>query len=260
MIIFVAQECKKAWANLRDAYRRAIKKNATVSGQKTKYLKKWKYELEMNFLKPYMKERETVSSVEAQSDVENNSSSTEDDETFSENETNQSNNIAMESISSPDENIIHSTLPAPSQTFCVPQPKKIMTPKKRKKTGRCTTSESASSHLMKYIIEKEKEEEVKSNNKTEIDVIDKFFQSMSLTVKQFSPYHQHLAKTRVFSVISELELEHLKSQQLHQQQNMSGFQSIPQSTQAYTLSPIEHPSDSDTSTSIGNFFQTFTQN
>lgn len=213
----------------------------------------------MNFLKPYMKERETVSSIEAQSDVEKNSSDAEDDENFSENETNQSNNIAMESISSPDENITHSTLPEPSQTFCVPQPKKIMTPKKRKKKECCTTSESASSQLMKYIIEKEKEE-VKSNNKTEIDLIDKFFQSMSLTVKQFSPYHQHLAKTRVFSVISELELEHLKSQQLHQQQNMSGFQPIPQSTQTYTLSPIEHPSDSDTSTSIGNFFQTFTQN
>ncbi|VVC30831.1 Hypothetical protein CINCED_3A021955 [Cinara cedri] len=75
----------------------------------------------MNFLKPYMKERETVSSVEAQSDVEKNSSDTEDDETFSENETNQSNNIAMKSISSPDENITHSTLPAKSQTFCVPQ-------------------------------------------------------------------------------------------------------------------------------------------
>jgi hypothetical protein len=165
-----------------------------VSGQKTKYLKKWKYELEMNFLKPYMKERETISSVEAQSDVEKNSSDAEDDETFSENETNQSDNIAKESISSPDENITQSTLPAPSQTFCVPQPKKIMTPKKRKKTECCTTSESASSHLMKYIIEKE----VKSNYKTEIYVIDNFFLSMSLTVKQFSSYHQHLAKTRVF--------------------------------------------------------------
>jgi hypothetical protein len=111
---------------------------------------------------------------------------------------------------------------------------------------------------MKYIIEKEKEEEVKSNYKTEIDVIDNFFQSMSSTVKQFSPYHQHLVKTKVFSIISKLDLEHLKLQQLHQQQNTSGFQSIPQSTQAYTLSPIEHPSDSDISTSIGNFFQTFT--
>lgn len=231
-----------------------------MSGQKTKYLKKWKYELEMNFLKPYMKERETISSVEAQSDVEKNSSATEDEETFSENETNQSNNIAMESISSPNENITHSIPPAPSGTFCKPQPKKIMTPKKRKKPECRTTSESASSHLMKYIIEKEKEEEVKSNKKTEINVIDQFFQSMSLTVKQFSPYHQHLAKTRVFSVISELELEHLKSQQMHQQQNISEFQSIPQSTQAYTLSPIDHPSDSDTSASIGNFFQTFTQN
>lgn len=83
---------------------------------------------------------------------------------------------------------------------------------------------------------------------------------MSLTVKQFSPYHQRLAKTLVFSVISELELELLQSQQLDQQQSISVFQSIPQPTQAYTQSPIEHQSDSDTLTSISNLFQTFAQN
>lgn len=68
------------------------------------------------------------------------------------------------------------------------------------------------------LIEKEQKEELKWSNKTnEVKVIDQFFQNMSSTVKQFSPDHQHLANTRVFSVISELELDHLKSQQLHQQ-------------------------------------------
>lgn len=61
---------------------------------------------------------------------------------------------------------------------------------------------------MRYIIEKKKEEEVKANTeKNEINVIDQFFQNMGSTVKQFSPYLQHLAKIRVFSVISELELD-----------------------------------------------------
>ncbi|KAF0750769.1 variant-silencing SET domain-containing protein-like [Aphis craccivora] len=52
---------------------------------------------------------------------------------------------------------------------------------------------------------------------------------MGSTVKQFYPYHQHLAKTRVFSVISELELDHIKSQKLHEQQyqqNISALQPI----------------------------------
>jgi len=39
---------------------------------------------------------------------------------------------------------------------------------------------------MRYIIEKEKKEEVKANTeKNEINVIDQFFQNMGSTVKQF---------------------------------------------------------------------------
>jgi len=39
---------------------------------------------------------------------------------------------------------------------------------------------------------------------------------MSSTVKQFSPYHQHLAKTKIFSIVSEIELENLESIQQQQ--------------------------------------------
>jgi len=258
MFFFVAQECKKAWANLRDAYRRAIKKSATVSGQKAKIFKKWKYESEMEFLKPYMKERETVSSVDTKSDVEESSSD-------SENEINKSSNITVDSINSPEENITNSTPSELSPKFSKPQPKKIMTPKKRKKNEGHASSESASSHLMRYIIEKEKKEEIKANTeKNEIDVIDQFFQNMGSTVKQFSPYHQHLAKTRVFSVISELELDHINSQKLHeqqyrqkdQQQNISALQPIFHSPQD-TDGSISHHSDSETSSNLGNFLTTF---
>jgi len=161
-----------------------------VSGQKAKNVKKWKYELEMEFLKPYMKERGTVSSVDTKSDEEKSSSDSENELNYSKNEINKSGNITMESIISPEENITNSTPSELSPKFCKPPSKKIMTPKKRKKNEGHVSSESASSHLMRYIIEKEKIEEVKAK-----------------TVKQFSPYLQHLAKTRVFSVISELELD-----------------------------------------------------
>lgn len=272
MFLFVAQECKKTWANLRDAYRRAIKKSATVSGQKAKNLKKWKYESEMEFLKPYMKERDTISSVEPKSDVEKSSSDSENELNFSKNEINKSGNITMESIISPEENIANSTPSEgyhPSELspkFCKPPPKKIMTAKKRKKNEGHASSESASSLLIRYIIEKEKKEEIKANTeKNEINLIDQFFQNMGSTVKQFSPYHQHLAKTRVFSVISELELDHIKSQKLHeqqyqqqyQQQNISALQPIYHSTQNYTDGSISHHSDSDTSSNVGNFLTTF---
>ncbi|KAF0703279.1 variant-silencing SET domain-containing protein-like, partial [Aphis craccivora] len=56
-------DCKKTWNNLRDAFRRAMKKSQTTSGQSAKYIKKWKYEEEMSFLRPHMRERDTISSL-----------------------------------------------------------------------------------------------------------------------------------------------------------------------------------------------------
>lgn len=82
----------------------------------------------------------------------------------------------MESIISPEENITNSTPSELTPEFSKPQPKKIMTPKKRKKNEGHASSESASSHLMRYIIEKEKKEEIKANTeKNKINVINKFF-------------------------------------------------------------------------------------
>jgi hypothetical protein len=56
---------------------------------------------------------------------------------------------------------------------------------------------------------------------------------MCSTVKQFSPYHQHLAKTKIFSIISEIELENLGSIQQQQlfhprSQSISNFDVQPQ--------------------------------
>lgn len=39
---------------------------------------------------------------------------------------------------------------------------------------------------------------------------------MCSTVKQFSPFHQHLANTKKFSIVSEIELENLGSIQQQQ--------------------------------------------
>jgi len=88
----------------------------------------------MEFLKPYMKERETVSSsVDTKSNEEKSSSDSENELNYSKNDINKSGNITMESIISPEENITNSTLSELSPKFCKPPPKKIMTPKKIKK-------------------------------------------------------------------------------------------------------------------------------
>ncbi|KAL5246180.1 hypothetical protein ACI65C_013588 [Semiaphis heraclei] len=79
-----AQICKKTWIGLRDAYRRSSKKLITVSGQKSKFIRKWKFSDEMEFLKKHMKERETISSVKRVSDDDTELSNSNNEKTRSE--------------------------------------------------------------------------------------------------------------------------------------------------------------------------------
>jgi hypothetical protein len=39
-----------------------------------------------------------------------------------------------------------------------------------------------------------------------IDPIDAFFKSNAATVKTFSPYHQNICKSRIFVIVSEVEM------------------------------------------------------
>lgn len=44
-------------------YRKALKRNKTNSGQATKIIKKYKYEDQLNFLKEFLQERDTITNV-----------------------------------------------------------------------------------------------------------------------------------------------------------------------------------------------------
>lgn len=73
---------------------------------------------------------------------------------------------------------------------------------------------------MKYIIE-QKNTEQSTPKKANLMLWVNFFLSICSTVKQFSPYLQHFAKTKVFQIISELELDHLKQNQSLSQSTMT---------------------------------------
>lgn len=49
--------------------------------------------------------------------------------------------------------------------------------------------------------------------KRELDALELFFSSICATVKQFSRYNQMVAKNKVYTVISELELKHVLEEQ-----------------------------------------------
>lgn len=96
------------------------------------------------------------------------------------------------------------------------------------------SSESASSTLMKYLLEKKDEEQLEEKKK-ESSAMDQFFLSMCSTVKQFSPYNQHLVKTKIFP---EIELDSLR-----QTQQQPLFQPIPLSTSNFNLQSGMHVED-----------------
>lgn len=75
-------------------------------------------------------------------------------------------------------------------------------------------TETASSVLMKYLVESDKKETKETANDHPIDI---FFNSLAATVKTFSPEYQHMAKSKLFNVVSELEWAHLQSKNTNYQ-------------------------------------------
>jgi hypothetical protein len=62
--------------------------------------------------------------------------------------------------------------------------------------------ETASAVLMKYLVESDKERQAEPP----VDPIDAFFKSIAATVKTFAPYHQNICKSRIFEIVSEVEM------------------------------------------------------
>ena len=60
----------------------------------------------------------------------------------------------------------------------------------------------ASAVPMKYLVESDKERQAEPP----IDPTDAFFKSIAATVKTFSPYHQNICKSRIFAIVSEVEI------------------------------------------------------
>lgn len=223
-------DCKKTWNNLRDAFRRAMKKSQTTSGQSAKNIKKWKYEEEMSFLRPHMRERDTISSLnlsDGESEANNDENGIveveEGDIDFDIN----SSNTESPTTSSSAENKIR------SQKLSLGQKELTKTNIRKQPTG------SASATLMEYIIKTKEQNNV---TETQQDGLDHFFLSIASTVKKFTPYNQNLAKAKIFSIVSDLELSELKPSQEQPYQSGNTPSSafiLPQSTQF--PQPYLHP-------------------
>ncbi|XP_017755456.1 PREDICTED: uncharacterized protein LOC108547438 [Eufriesea mexicana] len=182
-ILDKAKECKKQWNSLRDCYRRALKKRKKVKSAQIGKIRKWKYENELSFLVPFIKERKSNSqfnmSTNDKSDVDITSNICIDMPCTQQ----------MEEQASPE--------PRDSATEISSAKKRI-----RRRT------EAMSPVFMDFISSNKYENTQPRDDTNDIDL---FFQSMASTVKKFSPYNQAVAKARIFSIISEVEIQALSS-------------------------------------------------
>lgn len=182
---------------MRDQLRKAIRKNITKSGQAAEHKKKWKYEDSMSFVIPFFKERETQSNIGEPDSLSDGSNDEHEGMesvviTGDTSEKNSNNNINQKCTASPKKSSSRYSL------------------NKRK----FEKTETASSVLMKYLVESDKQETKATANDHPIDI---FFNSLAATVKTFSPEYQHIAKSKLFNVVSELEWAHLQSKNTNYQ-------------------------------------------
>jgi hypothetical protein len=174
MLIVTDVSCKRRWINIRDQFKKSLNRRKTRSGQAAdSNIKKYKYEEVLNFLMPHIHERSTISSMEQPPE-------------------NDSDTVNSQVMASTDDET-REEVGASNGDADIHQHEN---PRKKRKI---VPTETASSVLMKYIIE---------NNKKQNDYkhpIDAFLEGLAPTLKNLPPYYQHLAKGKIFSVVQEIE-------------------------------------------------------
>ncbi|XP_069689134.1 uncharacterized protein [Periplaneta americana] len=194
--------CKIRWISLRDQLRKALKKKMTRSGQAAEMNRKWKYEDCMSFIIPFFKERAT----------HNNRASPENMDEELDNEGEKAFEQNNEDVTeNPTEEVENEPLIAPKLCNII-MPSNIPVPRSSH-VRRASKMETASSTLMDYLIDSNRCESVATSSaSSNAHPIDLFFNGLAATVKTFSPEYQHLAKSKLFAVVSELEWAQLQKQ------------------------------------------------
>lgn len=169
--------CRKTWSNLREAYRRAIKRRKNAGDQAT--IRKWRYEEEMAFLSRYYKERPTDTTAAVTSED------------------------SKDTILEPKICEIADIISLSTKNTSRPEP---ASPEHwsvyRKKRKAKETKKPAAATVMDYLIE--------DNKVKEADEVEQFCRCIATVLRKFSPYDLAMAKKNIFSIISELEFRQFR--------------------------------------------------
>lgn len=163
-------DCKYRWECLRSQFRKFQAKQKTTTGQAASNLK-YKYSDHLQFLKPYMKDQNRMSSLLSQEEYCSKISESERELT---------------------EDSYSQTEDSPSKKETIP-----MTPVK-------LPTETVSEVFMSYLLEQDKQQQTHHK-----DELDHFFESLKCTVRKFSDQDKHIVKQKLFMTVSEMETKYL---------------------------------------------------
>ncbi|XP_068244096.1 uncharacterized protein [Palaemon carinicauda] len=199
--------CKTRWSNLRDQFRRVTKSRRALNGEPADKKKRWKYDEEMAFLKPFYHERSSIPNASCDPEglvevnwqevddtielVVNSGSGQKQNSEAKERDKNSSKTSMVtrqHKETAEDEGSQHSTA---SKTKIQPFPHQ--------------TTEKPSSFL--EMLERSKDVQKSTSH------IDAFLYGIAETIKTFPPIHQHVAKSKIFNAVSEIEMEILMKSQ-----------------------------------------------
>ncbi|KAL4097826.1 hypothetical protein QTP88_022533 [Uroleucon formosanum] len=207
--------CKTRWNNIRDNYRKSIKK--TTSGQAAKKVKKYKFDDQLQFLKPHLQERNTLGNIK---DVVGNEDNVDIfNDNVDENENDNENENAAVQIDENMDDIDGEQLQNVEQTRSSKPVRKSI-----QKRSIIKTPDSTSTTLMKYIKQKN------MSNVTQNNPVDAFLASLSPTLKTFTPYYLNLVKSKIFSIVQEYEMKMILDEEQKKKSHTVPYFTVPSPT------------------------------
>lgn len=189
MLFVSAQTCKSRWNNIRDNYRKSLKKISTRSGQSSKKVKFYKFSEQLEFLNTFFKERHA--SIENQDE---DIAEEHDKEEFVENQTENMEEISMVKD--------HRVIPVSHKIGL-----HIGQQSRNLSKNKASPTKKASCERLQYLLGN------KSNQSTSvIDPVDTFLAGIGSTLKTLNPYFLNLAKTEIFNTVQKYEMKMITTQ------------------------------------------------
>lgn len=233
---------KTRWGNIRDNFRKSVKKNKTVSGQKAKIIKQYKYAQQLSFMTKFFHERDTMSNIDGK--VLNENINVDDDVNESEPNENEeySQNCTTEEVDNPvivesqNNRLLSSSKPSGSFQFSTP----------RKKTKYSVPdgppSKTAAAIVMEYLVKI-------NENKVPLEPqhpVDAFLAGIAPALKKLTPRYWHYAKADIFAAVQNYELKMIMDQEQFAQPSPISTYSTPSYSEQLSPAALSSPNDPST--------------